>query len=605
MPNVDGGTMSINPRGQLLERARQAYLDGTEAPGDVTVRPRILESWRRSTLHGLDPHRARPVPLDKIENDTQLVRALRPLIGRRESVLTEMSCGITATDSQGCVLERWVERAQFARRLDARGVVPGSSLAESDIGTSSTGIALETGESTMVFGAEHFADGAIQMSTAGAPVRHPVSRQIIGSINLTCGVDDSTPLMLQWIREIAARAEEAILQSVSGRERALLRTYLRGSRDTRHPVLCMNDSTIIGNASAVRLMSDMDQSSLLETALKVVQTDGEVRTELVTTLDGDSVHVVATPIRDGDGPLGAELRLRRSTRNGVSRTLASALSPDAATVLPGLAGRSVAWTRFCGQLAERNVLEPLLLVGEAGTGKTSVLSALVAGSRILDVQQVLGSGRGWIEELNDALSDPAPLVLDGLHVLEDSLRQLTFRVVADLPTDAPRVFAAMTSSPADELNSGVESSSERWPGAVIMVPPLRDRLGDIPILLQAITAARTASAVTPHWSPEAVHTLTRVQFVANISSLGRVVSAVLRRPIGPHIRTTDLPPEVRSMATRRQLSGLDLLEAHAISTALADADGNKKLAADRLGIARSTLYRKVRALGLDLNGVTY
>ncbi|NDV06744.1 hypothetical protein GXW84_19855 [Rhodococcus sp. IEGM 248] len=33
--------------------------------------------------------------------------------------------------------------------------------------------------------------------------------------------------------------------------------------------------------------------------------------------------------------------------------------------------------------------------------------------------------------------------------------------------------------------------------------------------------------------------------------------------------------------------------------ALDEADGNKSLAADRLGVARSTLYRKIRALGLE------
>lgn len=591
---------------QLLERMRRAYLEGTAPTSGVVVRPRILESWRRSKLHGLDPHRARPMPIEKIENDNQLVRAVRPLIAKRESVLTDMSCGITVTDGHGCVLERWVEQRPFARRLDARGVFPGSGLAESDIGTSSTGIALEIGESAMVIGAEHFADGAIQMSTAGAPIRHPVSRQIIGSINLTCGVEDSSPLMLQWIREVAEKVEDSILETVSGRERALMQRYLRGARDTRHPVMCMDESTIIGNAAAARMMGDVDQSSIWEAASRAVHLVAHQRVPLPTTAGEESVEIVATPIFKDDGSaVGAELRFSRRQRSSTAGAARVKASRETVKMLPGLVGRSAAWSRFNRQIACRDTREPLLLVGEPGTGKTSVIAALAPSVRTLDAQQVLGAGESWLERLNATLAGGGAVMLDGLHLLEVRERELTFGVIADLSVGSACVFAAFTSDAADEISLGVGNSMQQWPGTVIRVPALRERIGDIPILLQALTAARTASKITPSWTTEAVHTLTRVHWIANVSSLGRVVSAVLRRPVGPYIRPVDLPPQIRSMATRRQLSGLDLLEAHAISAALASADGNKKLAADRLGIARSTLYRKVRALGIDLSGAAY
>ena len=53
------------------------------------------------------------------------------------------------------------------------------------------------------------------------------------------------------------------------------------------------------------------------------------------------------------------------------------------------------------------------------------------------------------------------------------------------------------------------------------------------------------------------------------------------------------------------IARLEQTEALAIMNALRAAGGNKNKAALSLGIARSTLYRKVRALGLDLSATVY
>jgi hypothetical protein len=55
----------------------------------------------------------------------------------------------------------------------------------------------------------------------------------------------------------------------------------------------------------------------------------------------------------------------------------------------------------------------------------------------------------------------------------------------------------------------------------------------------------------------------------------------------------------------RPLARLEQAEARAIMTAVREAGGNKHRAAESLGIARSTLYRKVRALGIDLSTSMY
>ncbi|WP_346270789.1 helix-turn-helix domain-containing protein, partial [Pseudonocardia sp.] len=75
--------------------------------------------------------------------------------------------------------------------------------------------------------------------------------------------------------------------------------------------------------------------------------------------------------------------------------------------------------------------------------------------------------------------------------------------------------------------------------------------------------------------------------------------------LGGDIRADDLPAEIRRRAPRRQLTPLERIECDAIVTAIERAGGNKSLAADSLGISRSTLYRKVRTYGLELRNNTF
>ena len=64
------------------------------------------------------------------------------------------------------------------------------------------------------------------------------------------------------------------------------------------------------------------------------------------------------------------------------------------------------------------------------------------------------------------------------------------------------------------------------------------------------------------------------------------------------IEVHDLPPEVRA-TRRRLLSPLEAIECDAIIDALAQADGNKALAARSLGMSRATIYRKIRGFGIQ------
>ena len=92
--------------------------------------------------------------------------------------------------------------------------------------------------------------------------------------------------------------------------------------------------------------------------------------------------------------------------------------------------------------------------------------------------------------------------------------------------------------------------------------------------------------------------LARQPWPGNVAQLATALRAALaRRPVG-EIGPEDLPAGCRCAAATRTLSPIEVAERDAIVAALRDSGGNRVRAAAALGMARSSLYRKVRAYGI-------
>jgi transcriptional regulator of acetoin/glycerol metabolism len=91
--------------------------------------------------------------------------------------------------------------------------------------------------------------------------------------------------------------------------------------------------------------------------------------------------------------------------------------------------------------------------------------------------------------------------------------------------------------------------------------------------------------------------LARHDWPGNVSELAEALTAALhRRPVG-RIEVGDLPASCQS-TSRGELRAVDRVERDAIVGALRDSGGNRVAAAAALGLARSTLYRKIRQYGI-------
>ncbi|MDV6247469.1 sigma-54-dependent Fis family transcriptional regulator [Rhodococcus opacus] len=592
--------MTIDERSRLILQARETVLTSPEAlPAIDGVHPLIIESWRRSLMYGLDPDRCTPRPAPCTETTNQLRRVSAPIVEQRRSALAQSSCSLAITDASGRILNRWVEDNSFASLLDTKSVMPEYSVAEMTAGTTSGGIVLETGQPVIVAGPEHFSGDWMDMTCAGAPIRHPITRRLIGSLNLTVRYTDTTPFLQSWVTDLATEIERALLDNASRREQLLMAAYLAENRDTRHPVLCLDDQTVISNAPAARMLSSVDQALLWEHASNHLQGPGRFKAA-VTLSDGTVAGIDITSISDGTRAIGAVVRVRPDDTSRPTRVSAT-VPPSVA--LPGLVGRSEAWHRLADEV-HTNASQSMLLIGEPGVGKFAVASA-IADDKTAVVDCGVGAAAPvevWLSTVRHACSSGAPeVLLRHIDSVDDHAARVAVEVLDDARRRGVRISATMTTG-----STGVNRTPLfDWFDSVVKVPSLAERSDDLPLLLDALTARHISGVRTVRWLPDAVQTLSRLHWARNVSSLNAVVREVLVNNRRPTIGASDLPPELRAQAGRRALVGLEHVEAKAIMEALHNARGNKRLAADALGIARSTLYRKVRALGIDLSKANF
>jgi DNA-binding NtrC family response regulator len=132
----------------------------------------------------------------------------------------------------------------------------------------------------------------------------------------------------------------------------------------------------------------------------------------------------------------------------------------------------------------------------------------------------------------------------------------------------------------------------------ICVPPLRERIDDIAPLAIHYLAQQGSSF---HFSRELLEKLRAHDWPGNVRELRNVVMRASVLAQGPEITLEDLPEEFlhRSFSGGlQQFAALSDMERRAVLAALEESGGHQQKAADKLGISKRTLQRKIKAYGM-------
>ena len=133
------------------------------------------------------------------------------------------------------------------------------------------------------------------------------------------------------------------------------------------------------------------------------------------------------------------------------------------------------------------------------------------------------------------------------------------------------------------------------------LPPLRDRSEDIPLLAEHFLrdAARENEKPARELTPDAMKCLLAYSWPGNVRELRAAIEHGVVMANGPKIALRDLPAAIRE-ASPAGASGrgplplnLEETEISLMRRALAECKGNRTLAAEKLGISRRTLHRKL------------
>ena len=387
---------------------------------------------------------------------------------------------------------------------------------------------------------------------------------------------------------------------------------------------------------------------------------------------GDTVAVAVDAMRAGASdflvrPVAPERLTEALAANADRRKAAGELAPVSEKLAPSLSLEQLigATPEFRAALAvaakaARNRL-PILIIGEAGTGKETIARAIHAASlrargplieidckavpsNIID-SELFGHEKGAFPGAFTSktgklvLADGGTLLLDEIGALSPETQERLDRVLAtgevrpvglngSHSVDV-RVIATCSRPLPDDFNKGL---AERICTTIVQLPALRERSGDIPSLarhllnrfseqtgMRALSIGNDALAVLMRYGwPGNVRQLSSVLFRAGLQCDGSSLTA----EHFPHIaiqsrfsgRRTDHSPTLSKASSDEALGGgpavtlftsdghvrpLEEVEADIIRLAIGHYRGRMTEVARRLGIGRSTLYRKLGELGID------
>ncbi|MCX5493351.1 sigma-54-dependent Fis family transcriptional regulator [Kaistia dalseonensis] len=595
----------------------------------------VIASWQRCVeKYGLEPYKvAYPTIVTRNELNNyrapieDLIALAMPEVERLFERFVEHDYIVSMTDENG-VTVLFRSQDPFAVKCTTSGLQLGAIWSEELQGTNGIGTCIKEARPISIVMDNHFDPRLIDFSCAVAPI-FGGGGKLAAALNVSTSANSdhaTQSIVREVVRRSARRIENRFFaRRYAGREMLRVSRYEDFCDAGVEMSIALDSSGKVLDATpdALRLMSRPNMpvlgrplSDVGELERDDIFADGVVS----LTVHGNRLFLKRT------GPAPAKFSAAQKAR---ALPRARPQAPDTRL----LVGDDPTMSALVGRVQKLvNRRLPILLQGETGAGKTALAKALHAASDHADgpfvsincaaipaeliESELFGyrpgaftgasksGSKGRIAEAHggtlflDEIGDmPLALQTRLLQVLSDG------EFVAIGATEQTRVEFALISASLHDIPALValgrfrQDLYFRLNGASLAMPPLRERADRHAVIERVFKEEATETRLTEvQLDPAARKLLFAYSWPGNMRELRHVARFATTLAEGAVITVDDLPTPL-SPASRGAAQTTDG-ERQAVELALQQTGWNVKLAAQRLGVSRATLHRRISAFGL-------
>lgn len=631
---------------EQLVISREQYLVKNKVSD--TVREVILSSWERCKQLNVNPNwsKAQLVYfnerqlLDKKEENEFLMKIAAPVL---EEMAKSSFCEnllFVLCDSQGVILDGKGSGYGWGR-AEPHHFLPGANWSEKSAGTNAIGTALESGQPTQVFAAEHFCEALQSYVCSAAPIKDPLTNKILGILDITGEKETIEAHNLHFVISQAKKIEHHLTLRLE-KENMMMFNAIADAFEEPFVVIDIKGVVRRSNHSAMRVLSiheganisgslydPLDQTRLQE----LLNKSGE---EKLRFHNGNHWVAKFYPYKIDGNLLGGMVVFKKDqqkTKIVVSKRFPTRYQfSDIITKHPPLIDLLERAKKAA--FSEKTVL----ITGETGTGKEVLAQSIHAhGSRRqgpfvgvncgaipkeLLASELFGYEKGAFtgaqaqgKKGKFLLADQGTILLDEVGDLPLSLQVSLLRVLEErhiyplggerpIPVDV-RVIAATNKDLEKEVELGNFREDLYYRLNVIhfRLPPLRERVEDLPLLIKKMVCEAKGREIPI--DPEVLETLMRYDWPGNIRELKNVLDQALFYA-EDRIGMEHLPDRIVEKAFHKEKFVVkDSLqrerqpdEKEELLRVLEKTKWNITRTARILNVSRMTVYRKMKRYGL-------